>query len=177
VSQDSIWIKQEDYLEPRFGITDRDVTLIFEAKDGGNVLTADAIREMFALYDSMAAVTTETDGNTYSFQNGVCWKSATEACRTNGVLKYFNNSAVDFERAAAQGSDAVLQALSAPTYPDGTVATLEAAFVGAQTDSNGTLVSATSALWVRFMLREQVTLVRLDPRLCAIVEYVLGGFL
>ena len=73
--QDSIWIKHEDYLEPRFGRSDRVVQLIFEAKEG-NVLTAEAIRDMFTVYDTIASLQQENEGNTFTWTDGICWKSA-----------------------------------------------------------------------------------------------------
>lgn len=42
-----------------------------------------------------------------------------------------------------------MQALSASVYPDGTVATPEGLFLGAERDDEGVLVSATTTLWVR----------------------------
>lgn len=149
VPQDSIWIKQETYLESRFGSTDRSVGLIFEAKAGGNVLTEASIREMFLLQDSIYSVTTDEDGTSYRFQNGICWLSASGACRTEGILKYFSDNATEFENVAAQGSAALMQALSAESYPDGTVATAEQNFGGAERDADGVLTSAKSATWVR----------------------------
>ena len=36
--------------------------IIFERKDGGNVLTAESIREMFTVYDAVRKVTTAEKG-------------------------------------------------------------------------------------------------------------------
>ena len=73
--QNSIWLKQEDYLAPRFGITDRAVQVIFESKNG-NVLTADSIRDMFIVYDTVAALSEKDDSRTLTWTDGICWKSA-----------------------------------------------------------------------------------------------------
>jgi hypothetical protein len=81
VPQDSIWFKHEDYLSPRFGITDRWMQLVFEAKDRGNVLTAEHIREMFTVYDILAALKEPKDGKILTWTDGICWKSA----RHNGT--------------------------------------------------------------------------------------------
>ena len=75
VPQDSIWIKQEEFLDPRFGITDRFMQVLFESKSG-NVLTADSIRDMFTVYETLAALSQEDNGRTLTWTDGICWKSA-----------------------------------------------------------------------------------------------------
>ena len=68
-------------------------------------------------------------------------------CSTAGVLRYFNNSAEAFEAVAAGGEQAVLEALSAATYPDGGAANRDATFLS-YSPSSGTVESASMAIWV-----------------------------
>jgi hypothetical protein len=57
--------------------------LIFEAKEeGANVLTAEAIRDMFTVYDTMskAAVSVEDGNGKMSWTNGICDLTALNSC-------------------------------------------------------------------------------------------------
>lgn len=65
---------------------------IFEAKEeGGNVLTTDAIREMFEVHEAMKAVEVESeDGeNMLSWENGICTKTALGTCRSETKHPYY----------------------------------------------------------------------------------------
>ena len=75
VPQDSIWIKQEDYIQERFGRSDRWLEFIFEAKEG-NLLTTESIRDMFTVYTTMASLERQHEGSTITWTEGICWKSA-----------------------------------------------------------------------------------------------------
>lgn len=61
VPQDSIWVKQDDYLEERFGRSDRWLQFIFEAKEG-DLLTAESIRDMFKVYTTMTSLQRQHEG-------------------------------------------------------------------------------------------------------------------
>lgn len=112
------------------------------------MLTAEAIREMFVVYDAVNTIKTEESGTSYSFSSGICRKSATGVCRTDGILRYFSDNATEFETIAAQGNAALMETLSASRYPDGSSATAESSFVGVQRDANGVITSATGTIWV-----------------------------
>lgn len=62
---------------------------------------------------------------------------------------FFNSDLAEFERVAAQGDQALRQAISAATYPDGAVVTQERLLMDAQKDSNGTFLSASMSYYVR----------------------------
>jgi hypothetical protein len=69
-------------------------------------------------------------------------------CRTDGILRFFNNNASEFESVAAGGQQAVLQALSVDTYPDGGPVTRNGVFARYTITTDGTLRSASMAAWV-----------------------------
>jgi hypothetical protein len=56
---------------------------------------------------------------------------------------------VRFKSIAQKGHDAVLAALSAPLYPDGTPALRAASFYGPEVDPSRNLTRAKMAFWVR----------------------------
>jgi hypothetical protein len=60
------------------------VQFLFEDKtEGGNVLTIEHIREMFKVYDTMAAVAVddEDSDNPLSWQRGICSTTALGDCK------------------------------------------------------------------------------------------------
>jgi hypothetical protein len=127
--------------------------LIFERKDGGNVLTADSIREMFVVYDAIRNITTARDGKLYTWEDGICWGQRQGGCRSNGILTFFKENVTLFEEVATN-QDALLKALSVERYPDNDVVAAESHFVGsgpggaAVRDSQGNLLEATMVDWV-----------------------------
>lgn len=65
------------------------------------------------------------------------------------MLRYFADNETVFNTVAAQGHPVLLEALSASTYPDGTPANTNGSFAEYSLDANGTLESASMAMWVR----------------------------
>ena len=68
-------------------------------------------------------------------------------CQSSGVLTYFDSSLAQFEAVARQGRGAVLDALSAPAYPNGLPAVAASDFAQATRDAAGKLTSAGLAHW------------------------------
>eukprot|EP00892_Ulva_mutabilis_P004762 jgi/Ulvmu1/2658/UM014_0113.1 len=115
----NIWLDQERYLRSRLGVNDFIVQMIFEAEGAtGDALCAAALRDMFAARDAMSAVTVSTGGRTYSWENGICWKTVSGSCKETGLLRFFGNDKAAFERVAAQGPAALRAALSVSHFPD-----------------------------------------------------------
>ena len=71
-----------------------------------------------------------------------------------------------FEEIAAQGEAALLEALSADTYPDGGAVSPDGLFVDAVRDSNGTLQSARMVMWVRRIRHQKENCLKGSHGLC-----------
>jgi hypothetical protein len=74
---------------------------------------------------------------------------ATGGCTSVGILRHFGYDRSAFEALAAKGEPALLQALSAPRYPDGGPASAETDYLHLQRDADGTITSASTAIFVR----------------------------
>jgi hypothetical protein len=80
VPQNSIWVQNEEYLEridPRLRNTDEFMIMYFQNRDGGNVLYAEAIRDMFAVYEAALNVSIVERGRQYSWKERICKPTAT----------------------------------------------------------------------------------------------------
>jgi hypothetical protein len=72
------------------------VQFLFEEKtEGGNVLTTECIREMFKVYDTMAAVAVDNEEsrNPLSWQRGLCDRTVLGDCKYGIASHSLNGSA------------------------------------------------------------------------------------
>ena len=138
---DISWRLCQDHFEPGGRIS----RLILVAKDGGNILELEKMREVFQVADDVRALVDE-NGKTYAdfcpqFQN---------SCFTGGVVRYIGSTS-DFNQTIQSTAD-VLSAVNAATYPDGADAYPSDSLGGIQTNASGSVISATAAR-LDFILR------------------------
>jgi len=119
--------------------------LIITAKDGGNVLELEQMREVFQVADDVRAL---VDGNGKVFAD-FCVLSQ-NLCFNAGVLRYIGNTS-DFNETIESTAD-VLSAINAERYPDGADAYPSDSLGGIQRNASGSVISA-AALRVDFILR------------------------
>jgi hypothetical protein len=73
-------------------------------------------------------------------------------CRSNGILRLFDNNATQFEEVARKGDAAVRTAISALNCPDGGPVVRSRSFANAELNADNEIVRAELVQWVRNML-------------------------
>jgi Niemann-Pick C1 protein len=122
---EKLWVPQEStpmltqkYITKMYGAQNLISSLIVEAKDGGNMLTPDCVKEAFEMHQSIMALTT-TNGKNYS---QLCVRTAFGTCWIQGITRFWRDSTTAFE-GAVLGSPNPLQAIASTVggaiYPDG----------------------------------------------------------
>ena len=74
--QDSKWFDIENYVRPRLGVQEEYLNLLFEAPDGGNILSSAALRDMFEVKSIVDAIETEFEGEKHTLAS-ICREVAT----------------------------------------------------------------------------------------------------
>lgn len=77
IPSSSRWSRYDDFIAPRLGTGNRQLQMIFEPKGdtGTALLSADALREMFAVQQQIYDVPITHDGTVYKWRD-LCWKDA-----------------------------------------------------------------------------------------------------
>jgi hypothetical protein len=89
------------------------------------------------------------------------------ACRTAGILSYFDSNVTRFETVAQRGASAVRAALNVDMLPNGVAVSPETAF--AETSlTNGVLESARLASWVRLPVKFLLSISSSCTRICRV---------